>query len=272
MTAEFLITGAKGQLGRALLGLLGRRAAGTDLPEVDVTSVDSVLAAVGEYDPQWIINCAAITDVDLCQREPGIAMKVHRDGVANLARTGRKLLTISTDHVFTGSAGTKTPILEGDRTCPSNRYGESKLLGESEALDARPENIVVRTSWMFSGDTGLCPFIYRSLAHRGRVRAVCDQRACLTYAPDLADAIVGLTSGEAGGLFHLVNSPGITPAELAARFARSSGGVVEEVSWSDLELDAPRPFYSVLGTAREVSLPDMEDALERWRKSNVRYR
>ena len=271
MATEFLITGARGQLGLALRELLGARAVYTDLPGLDVTSRESVSSAMDEHDPACIINCAAVTDVDLCQRDPGLAVRVHHDGVANLAGTGRRLLTISTDHVFTGSSGLEVPFVEDSPVDPANTYAESKLLGEEVALRARRDNVVVRTSWMFSGDNGLLPFIWRSLAREGRVRAVLDQRACLTYAPDLAAAIVELASGIEGGIYHLVSLPGVTPAELALRISSFCGGEVVKVRWSDLGLDAPRPLFSVLGTTSGIRLPDMDDAVERWRKSNVAY-
>jgi dTDP-4-dehydrorhamnose reductase len=138
MKTEYLITGASGQLGSVLLDLLGNDAVGTDLPEVDITDPDSIRGAVDRIDPKWIINCAAVADVDLCQRKPELAMKVHRDGIANLVRTGRRLVTISTDHVFTGFKGQTKPFLEGDETFPANVYGESKLLGDAESLDEDP--------------------------------------------------------------------------------------------------------------------------------------
>ncbi len=269
MKVEFLITGASGQLGKALLGFLGKDAVGTDLPEVDITDPDSIGAAVDRIDPQWIINCAAVADVDLCQRKPELAMKVHRDGVANLVRTGRRLVTISTDHVFTGFKGQTEPFLEGDGTSPVNVYGESKLFGETEALEADTENIVVRTSYLYSSTGGIIPFLWRSLSESGEVLAVGDQVACLTYAPDLARAIIDIVTHGGSGLFHLVNRPGVTPAEAARRLTEFAGGIVGRISWSDLDLDAPRPVYSELATSRGVQLPTVWDAIERWRMSNV---
>jgi len=268
MKAKYLITGASGQLGVALLNLLGIDAVGTDLPEVDITEPASIRAAVERTDPHWIINCAAVADVDLCQRKPDLAFKVNRDGVRNLAMTGRKLLTISTDHVFTGFKGRKEPFLEGDKTSPANVYGESKLLGEAEALDADPGNIVIRTSWMFSSLTGMIPYFWRSLSEAGEVRAVCDQVACLTYAPDLAAAMIDIISHGGNGLYHIACRPGLTPAKAAGRLAEFAGGSVSEISWSDLDLDAPRPVYSEIATSRGIQLPTIWDALERWRKSN----
>ena len=269
MKAEYLITGATGQLGAALLKLLGTNAVGTDLPEVDVTDPASIRAAVDRIDPQWIINCAAVVDVDLCQRKPDLAFEVNSYGVRNLAMTGRKLLTISTDHVFTGIKGQKTPFIEGDITLPANVYGESKLLGETEALDANPGNIVIRTSWMFSSMKGLIPFFWKSLSEDGEVMAVCDQVACLTFAPDLAKVIIGIISHGGSGLYHIASGPGVTPAQAARRLVEFTGGSVKEISWSDLDLDAPRPVYSEIATSRGTQLPAVWDAVERWRKYYV---
>jgi len=269
MKAEYLITGASGQLGRALMNILGSDAVGTDLPEMDITEPLSVRTVVDMVDPGWIINCAAVADVDLCERKPDLAFKVHRDGVMNLARTGRKLVTISTDHVFTGFKGQKKPFLEGDDTLPANVYGESKLQGEAEAFDAHPGNIVIRTSWLYSSGAGMIPFLWKSLSETGEVRAVGDQIACLTYAPDLAKAVVEIITHDGSGLFHLTGRPGVTPAGAARRLAEIVDGSVREVSWSDLNLDAPRPVYSEIDTSRGIRLPAVWDAVERWRKNNA---
>lgn len=266
MKAEYLITGASGQLGAALLNLLGTDAAGTDLPELDITEPSSIRAAIKRIDPQWIINCAAVVDVDLCQRKPDLAFKVHRDGVMNLARTGRKLLTISTDHVFTGFKGQKEPFLESDKTSPANVYGESKLLGETEALGADPGNIVIRTSWMFSAMKGMIPFFWKYLSEEGEVTAVSDQVACLTFAPDLARAVIDIISHGGSGLYHVACGPGLTPAQIAGRLTAFTGGSVRKVSWSDLNLDAPRPVYSEIASSRGIQLPTVWDAIERWRR------
>ncbi len=269
MKAEYLITGATGQLGAALLKLLGANAVGTDLPEVDVTDPGSIKAAVDRIDPQWIINCSAVVDVDLCQRKPDLAFEVNSDGVRNLAMTGRKLLTISTDHVFTGFKGQKAPFIESDETSPANVYGESKLRGEAEALGANPGNIVIRTSWMFSSMKGLIPFFWKSLSEDGEVMAVCDQVACLTFAPDLARVIIDIMEHGGNGLYHIASEPGVTPAQAAGRLTEFTGGSVKEVSWSELDLDAPRPVYSEIATSRGIKLPTVWDAIERWRKYYV---
>ncbi|MCD4848528.1 MAG: NAD(P)-dependent oxidoreductase [Candidatus Aegiribacteria sp.] len=267
MKKKFLITGANGQLGKVFLDLLGNEADGIDLPDVDITEIESVKRAIDRTDPEWIINCSAVTDVDLCQRRPELAFEVHRDGVGNLARTGRKLVTFSTDHVFNGRYDRVQPFLEGDTPYPANIYGESKLQGESEALGGSVDNIVIRTSWLFSESMGMVPYFWRMLSENAMITAVTDQVACLTYAPDLAGAVLKIIIDGRSGLFHLASSPGVTPFELATMLAEYVNGTIQETTWAQLDLDAPRPAYSVLATSRDLELPTVWDAVEKWRIS-----
>lgn len=267
MKKKFLITGANGQLGSVFLNMLGNEAEGIDLPEVDITELESVQRAVDRTDPEWIINCSAVTDVDLCQRRPELAYRVHRDGVGNLARTGRKLVTFSTDHVFNGGFERGKPFLEDDTPSPANIYGESKLQGESEALSGFADNIVIRTSWLFSESMGMVPYFWRTLSEKGLITAVTDQVACLTYASDLAEAVQKIIIDGRSGIFHLASNPGVTPFELATMLAEYVNGTIQETTWTQLDLDAPRPAYSVLATSRGMELPTAWDALEKWRIS-----
>jgi dTDP-4-dehydrorhamnose reductase len=269
MKIEFLITGGNGQLGSILQDILGSRALSIDLPDLDISDRNQVRRIVSDLAPDCIINCAAVTDVDECQRNPELAFRVHREGVANLANTGKRLLTVSSDQVFTGSNEHNRPFTEDDDPQPANVYGLSKLQGERIALDADPNNVVVRTSWMFSRWSGMIPFIWKSLTECGMVKAVADQRACMTYAPDLARAIVRILDDHLRGLFHVVNRPGLTPLEMAGEVSRFTGGEIHPIAWKDLKLDAPRPVYSELDSNRDIGLPDFDDAFGRWRNSNV---
>lgn len=264
---EFLVAGSRGRLGRLLLERLGDRAAGEDLPELDIADPASVARAVRRWNPAWIVNCAAMTDVDACEERPADAFRIHADGVALLAASGCRLLTVSTDHVFGGGGPADGPIPETAEPCPVNAYGRSKLAGERHAL-ARPGNVVVRTSWLFDDRSGIVPFLWRSLARQGRVSAVGDQEAAITYAPDLAAAMEQLLETGAAGIFHAVNRGGTTPLRLARELSRSTGGTVLETTWTELGLTAPRPRYSVLGSVRGVEMPSASDALDRWRRRN----
>ncbi len=259
--AEILLAGARGLLGTALLARLGDRAEGMDLPELDITDPGSVASALDRTRPELILNVAALTDVDRCQMEPGEAFRVHRDGVRNLAATGVRLITISTDHVFTSG---DSPFTESDSPTPANIYGESKLEGEHEAL-ARPGNAVIRTSWLFGREKGLIPWIHGTLALGGEVRAVADQTACVTYVFHLVRALERLADTGEAGIFHCVNPGETSPLRLAEMLRKRLGtGTVRSVSWADLGRPAPRPVYSALATERGIVLPPIEEALKEW--------
>lgn len=263
------MTGSEGSLGSALMAVLGGEAAGADLPGVDITDPDAVSRTVEEVDPEWIINCAAVTDVDLCQRDPKYAFRVNCHGVALLAGTGRKLLTISTDHVFGGGPPRSHPYIESDPTSPLNVYGESKLRGEEAALQVSGDVIIVRTSWLYSGRSGIVPYLWGALTGGGKVRAVIDQVSALTYVHDLVPVIMELIGRGESGIFHAVGAPALTPFDAAVMLSEHSGGEVAGVTWEDLDRDAPRPRYSFLSSERGVVLPTAEDALTRWRRCNA---
>lgn len=265
---KYLIIGSGGQLGRAFIQKLGKNAVGMDLPGIDVTSVESVNTAVDIVQPEWIINCSAISDVDLCEREPDLAYEVHYRGIVNLAETGVKLLTFSTDHLFDGGRGRSTPFFEEDMPDPVNIYAESKLAGEREALSARKDNIVIRTSWLFSGSNGLIPFLWRSLKNKGKVRAVSDQISAISYTHDLVKQVLTVIDDGVSGILHVVGSDEFTPVKLAELISEYTGGIVESILWDSLGRDADRPKYSVLSSRRGYLLPDARNVIERWKAIN----
>jgi len=259
--AEILVAGARGLLGTAILARLGRRATGMDLPELDITDAASVTGAVKATKPSLIINCAALTDVDSCQTNPGRAFLVHRDGVRHLAETGVRLVTFSTDHVFTTG---DSPITEDAPAHPANLYGESKLAGESEALSTG-RGAVIRTSWLFGKGKGLLPWLHRGLLGGALLSVVKDQTACVTFVPHLVEAIAGIVDSGSTGIFHCVNPGPVTPLALASTLRERLGcGTFRAVCWKDLDVPAPRPFYSALGTTKPFHLPPLDAALEEW--------
>jgi len=262
--AEILVTGGNGLLGTALLERLGCRAIGMDLPGVDITDRASVTGAVMVTKPSLIINCAALTDVDSCQTNPDRAFRVHRDGVRNLAETGARLVTISTDHVFTNGGA---PLTEGTPTLPANIYGESKLSGEIEAL-ATGRSAVIRTSWLFGKGKGLLPWLRNGLLRGGELKVVRDQTACVAFVPHLVEVILEIVESGSTGVFHCVNPGPVTPLDLAFTLRDRLGcGTVRAVCWKDLDVPAPRPFYSALGTNGPFQLPPLDEAFEEWMES-----
>lgn len=262
MAFRYLVLGSRGTLGSVFMRMLGPEARGLDLPELDVTDAAMLTRAIAENGPECVINCAALADVDECERHSGKAFAVHRDAVRVLASAAPKLVTFSTDQVFSGRR--ETPWLETDFPDPPNQYALSKLEGEKAAL-GRADSLVIRTSWLFGGKRGLVPFFETRLAGGGIVRAVVDQKACVTYAPDLANCVLRMTREDARGLFHIASPGGMTPYELAVYLSGGTGEGITPIRWADLGLPAKRPVYSVLGTLSRYVLPDWRDAIDRWR-------
>jgi len=128
---RILITGAKGQLGQALSARLPD-AVGVDLPEVDITRPEALEAVVVAAQPEVILHCAALTDVDGCARNPELAYRVNGMGTQNVAQAaagvGAALAYISSNEVFDGTR--REPYSEFDAPNPINPYARSKLAGE----------------------------------------------------------------------------------------------------------------------------------------------
>ena len=125
------ITGANGQLGTSLQSILTHhQVLALTRPDFDVTN-EKITALIADLEPDLVIHCAAITDVDDCERDPDYAFRVNADGTKNVAsacqRSGAAMVYISTDYVFDGTK--EGPYLEGDKPDPINVYGASKLAG-----------------------------------------------------------------------------------------------------------------------------------------------
>jgi dTDP-4-dehydrorhamnose reductase len=157
---NILITGGTGLLGKALVYLgrdrfqlsaihVGRavRVVGVRYFETDIRDRESVSSAIRMVDPDVIIHTAAMTDVDLCEREKGLACEINCRGTQNVVEaaevTEAKLVYISTDFVFDGTRG---DYKEDDLPHPINYYGKTKLLGEN-MIGARENSLIIRTSF-----------------------------------------------------------------------------------------------------------------------------
>lgn len=182
-----------------------------DLPELDITDEEAVLAFFERERPEATINCAAWTDVDGAESNVEGARAVNADGAGNLARAaariGTPLLHISTDYVFDGKAplddgGRPRPYLESDPTGPRSVYGETKLAGERQVLEASPRHTVVRTAWLYGvKGRNFVETMLRLASERDAVQVVDDQVGSPTWSGHLAPALVGLLSAAWLGSF-----------------------------------------------------------------------
>ncbi|MBI4642889.1 MAG: dTDP-4-dehydrorhamnose reductase [Deltaproteobacteria bacterium] len=251
---KVLITGAAGQLGRALVEELGRRdweAVATDLPEMDITDRDVIWRALSDHRPRVVINAAAATRVDDLEGDPDLALKVNALGPRHLAsacrRLGAKLVHISTDYVFDGA---KTgPYLEWDATNPLSIYGLSKLLGEEGVRQQCPDHFILRTAWLYGlpGPNFITAILAR--ARQGQeLKVVHDQRGTPTSAPALAAQVLALARTEAFGTYHATCQGEATWYEFALLILERAGLTVKVRPCTTEEFPRParRPANSVL--------------------------
>lgn len=274
---RLLVTGCRGQLGRALESVAaarGHEPFGVDLPELDITDAAAVRAVVAAARPDAIVNCAAFTAVDLAETQEGAALAVNGTAVGHLAESanlaGAVLVQVSTDYVFAGDSS--RPYRESDPPAPVSAYGRTKLVGELAAATAR-RHLIARTAWLFGeGGVNFVEAIRRQLdAGRSELRVVDDQRGSPTYARDLAVGLVELVEHGAEGTFHAVNDGSATWFDFACEIVRVLGAraTVEPVTTAAFPRPAPRPGNSVLDTSRLRSalghgLPSWQDALSRY--------
>lgn len=224
-----------------------------DHQSLDIADANAVSRAIADTNPDFVINCAAWTDVDGCEFDRDRAFAVNASGPENLALASRDvnagLITISTDYVFDGEhEGFYT---QRDQPQPQSVYGRSKLEGERRSQTAYARTIVVRTGFVFGpgGNNFLSTIVAR--ARRGeKLKAIADAFGTPTYARDLAVRLRELAELDLPGIFHVVNSGEGTSFEGFARAALDLGGCsstnVESVATSSLKRPAPRPRNSRL--------------------------
>ncbi|MGH8103925.1 MAG: dTDP-4-dehydrorhamnose reductase [bacterium] len=263
-----MVLGAGGQLGSDLSRLLAR-APGVSLKafkkqDLDITQFTNVRFAIETARPEVVINAAAFTKVDECERVPDTAMTVNYLAQKHLARVcrdfGALCVYLSTDYVFDGEKG--APYVEDDKPRPLNHYGLSKLWGEVGTRADANEGLIVRSSWLYgpTGENFPKKILARARAHHP-LRVVNDQTGCPSYTPDLAAAIWWLIDHGALGIFHVTNSGACTWHDFARAILLQAGlsNPVTPITTDELNSPARRPRYSVLdnGKAERLGLPPM---------------
>jgi dTDP-4-dehydrorhamnose reductase len=256
-TGKILITGAHGQLGQALLqegGRQGWEVVATDSHNLDITDPQMVWGELSRQRPEVVINAAAATRVDDLEADPDGALRVNSLGPRNLAvacrRLGLKLIHLSTDYVFNGAK--PEPYVEWDATGPLSVYGYSKLLGEELVRQQCPDHFIVRTAWLYGvpGPNFVTAILARgrSLAPRGELRVVRDQRGTPTSTLALAPQLLALAATEAFGTYHATCQGNTTWYDFACLILEEAGIEVRVIPCTTTEFPrpAPRPANSVL--------------------------
>jgi dTDP-4-dehydrorhamnose reductase len=274
-----LITGAAGQLGRALLA---SAPAGADLiaatrSELDLTDPVAIESFVARTDPDLVINAAAFTAVDRAESEPALARRINAAAAGQLAAaagsSGARMIQISTDFVFDGSSS--SPYAPDAATHPLSVYGSTKLEGEQAVLSALPDSaIVLRTAWVYSatGSNFLLTML-RLMGEAKPVRVVADQVGTPTAAASLAEAIWALAARrELHGIYQWTDAGVASWYDFAVAIGeegRAAGLLLEQaevapIPTSDYPTPARRPAYSVLDCRSTVAATGLRQ--RHWRE------
>lgn len=245
----YLITGSKGQLGTELSKLLPD-AICADIDVLDITDEVAVKNFVRDNNIDVIINCAAYTAVDKAETDIELATKINVDGPRNLAKSGAKVIHISTDYVFDGT-GYK-PYNPDEKTNPVSVYGKTKRAGELAVIENADVAVIIRTAWLYSPYGNNFVKTMRRLGNeKSEINVVADQIGTPTYAADLADAIVKILpqiTSENSGVYHFTNEGVCSWYDFANEIMDLSNlkCVVNPIKSSQYPTPASRPFYSVL--------------------------
>lgn len=275
-----LVTGANGQLGWEL-GQLAKSYPAfkfvlVDRSQMDLSYPDTFEKLIQTINPDCIVNTAAYTAVDKSETEKELAYTINATAVQELARISKALaipfITYSTDYVFDGEA--TEPYLSSTKIDPLNYYGSTKAAGETLAMEANENTIVIRTSWVFSSHgNNFVKTMLRLMKERESLNIVADQKGRPTYAKDLAMAtmkmIEALHAGKTiNGVYHYANTGETTWFDFAAKIKAIAGldCALNPIETKDFPTPAKRPTYSVLDTSRieealSIDIPTWEDAL-----------
>lgn len=253
---KVLVAGAGGMVGQAVVAHL--KAHGDEVfahhhESLDITDPGAIKTCFERERPEVVINCAAWTDVDGCERDHRRAYAVNTRGPEQLAYYSRiikaSFITLSTDYVFDGEK--EGFYTQRDDPNPKSVYGSVKLNGERNAQAACARTIVVRTGWVFGpGGRNFLSTIIEKARHGLPLTAIRDAYGTPTYSKDLAARLYDLAQLDLPGLYHVVNSGEGASFEEFARVALEAGGcesaTIQSISMDSLSRPAPRPRNSRL--------------------------
>ncbi|MBI1806403.1 MAG: dTDP-4-dehydrorhamnose reductase [Ignavibacteria bacterium] len=264
-----LITGTNGLLGQKLVELLSRSSNYTllltskqersvfeedSLPyrQLDTTNKQDVIKTIEEFEPDVIINTAAMTNVDQCEKERELAWRVNVNSVEHLVYaaklTGARLIHISTDYVFDGKAG---PYTEQDRPNPISYYGRTKLASENVLQLSGIPATIIRTMVLYGTGYNVkmnfALWLVKNLSEEKQTPVVDDQIGNPTLADDLAYGIMKVLELERMGIYHIAGPDLVSRYDFAVVLARVfnlNKKLLSPVKTISLKQPAPRPLKS----------------------------
>src|SRR3989304_5304607 len=270
-----LICGSNGLLGQRLALMLGGRTEYEvlntshhrsfvfddrlfDYSQLDLTRKSDVKSLISSFQPDVIMNAAALTNVDWCEDHREEAWNVNVVGVENLVEAARKVdarvIHVSTDYVFDGKTGNYS---EDDKPNPVNYYGKTKLAGENAIRIADIDHAILRTIVVYGQGINVkknfALWVIESLRAGQSIRCVTDQIGNPTYVADLALAIIKIAELGKSGIFHVCGREEVSRYEFAVKIAEGFGfdpGIIEPIRTNQFVQRAVRPLHTSFVTLK----------------------
>jgi len=220
--------------------------------QLEIARKHDVIQIVEEFEPEVIINTAAITNVDQCETERELAWRTNVTGVENLVHAaklvGARIIHISTDYVFDGKHG---PYSEHDRPNPLSYYGRTKLASENVFQTSGVSSAIIRTMVLYGIGSGVklnfALWLLKNLSEEKAIRVVNDQIGNPTLADDLSYAILKVVELDRSGVYHIAGPDLVSRHDFALALARIfsfNKKLITPVKTSSMKQPAPRPLQS----------------------------
>ena len=281
---RILLTGAFGQLGHALQAVLSKNSnyhlicTGKNIHEgqkgisLDIRNQVNLKEVVNSTSPDVVVNLAAMTNVDACEKHPKLAGEINVAGLQHICDSfSGKIIQLSTDYVFDGKSG---PYNEKDQVCPVSIYGKTKLAAERILLDSNANNLVVRGNVLYDYSSytkaSFLNWVVSSLKQKKEIKVVEDQYNNPTWTQSMADIIYLCISNDLNGLVHWGDADHLSRYDfskmIAEKFSLDSKLIIP-IPTEDLEQVAKRPLHSGLIADKLINMlniipPSINDCLD----------
>jgi dTDP-4-dehydrorhamnose reductase len=286
---RILITGASGLLGlnlaletanqHSVFGQVNRHYLGTNhfnVLKADLLEPGAVGHLLRLTQPDWVIHCAALADLERCEKQPDLARELNTEVPRNLAvqcrKGGARLLHVSTDAVFDGEQGGYS---ETDSPNPLSTYAKTKLEAERAVMEVNPQAIVARVNlfgWSLSGQRSLAEFFFNHLSMGKTVSGFADVLFCPLLANHLADIFISMLKKGLSGLYHVVSTTHVSKYDfgvaVAAKF-NLDASLIQPVSLAEAGLNVPRSLKLILQVDKlaadlGVDLPTISTGIDKF--------
>ena len=266
---KILITGASGQLGATLKNMFKSRYDIIPTSKnnyfkqknyfLDITNHVLIKDIVRATSPDIIINLAALTNVDLCEKRPELAHSVNFVGLKNLVNTFKgPIIQLSTDYVFDGKTGKYS---ENSNVNPINEYGKTKLKAEDFLKENSKDSLIIRTNVLYdhmsNAPASFLNWVVKSLQNDDKIKVVDDQWNNPTWTKSIAIMIDRAIKLELNGLIHWGDYDYLSRFDFANKIAdifKLKKALIQPIKTSELKQLAPRPLKGGLRTDKAESI------------------